>query len=89
MSASPIRTFFGWILMAVGGLIALTCGLCTVAGVTIGLHQRRTDPHNIISATALVQMSLVFGGAALGGIGLFVGGLQLTKKPRTGGDHGR
>ena len=56
----PVQRFFGAALMAVGGLIALLCGLCTVAYAGVALIAMAMNTSNL-----QLMLSGVFGGALL------------------------
>jgi hypothetical protein len=73
---SVIR-FFGWLLMAMGGLIALTAGACTliVGGQMIwaSLQYAQGIPGSLF-------LILIFGGVPIMvGIGLFIAGRALAR----------
>jgi hypothetical protein len=69
---APLRRFFGWILLLVGGLIATLCGLCTAVFFVTGLFGDRS----------YVVLSLVIGGLPTAlGFGLFVAGRSLLRPP--------
>lgn len=75
-----MKVFFGWILMAVGGLIALTCGLCTLGVAAYGVSGQAGSPPGPMS---VVMMALIFGGVpTAAGVGLFILGLRLTRGPK-------
>ncbi len=70
----PMRSFFGWLLLLVGGLMMTLCGLCTAVFFVAGLM-----PHGDASFTA---MSLFIGGIPTAiGVGLFIAGRSLTRPP--------
>jgi len=71
----PGRTFFGYVLVAVGGLMTALCGLCTatfmVAAVVPG------------GDTSFFVMALVIGGIPTGiGVALFVAGRAVLRHPK-------
>lgn len=76
--ASATRRFFGALLMAVGGLIALLCGGCGALFVFGGLISMFTS--NPQDAPLIAGMGLVVGGVpAAIGVGLFLAGRSLGK----------
>jgi hypothetical protein len=76
MSGSPIKTFLGWCLMAAGGLIAISAGLCT-AWVVIS-----TAGSGAGATAALAAVSLLFSALPIAiGVGLFVVGRDLSRRP--------
>jgi hypothetical protein len=56
----PVQRFFGAALMAVGALIAVLCGLCTVAYAGVALIAMAMNTSNL-----QLLLSGVFGGALL------------------------
>jgi hypothetical protein len=86
ISPSPVKVFFGWCLMAVGGLIALTCGLCTFGFVVVGVigafGRYGGGPFSMISS---LLAALMFGGLpTLVGAGVFIAGREMTLKREPG-----
>lgn len=82
ISPSPLKIFFGWLLMAVGGLIALTCGLCTL-GFTFGCTMAAiaAGPHTDQNWLGSGMLGLAIGAPPTAiGAGLFVLGLKLARK---------
>ncbi len=78
---SPAVVFLGWLLMAVGALIALTTGACT-AWVLAGLFANGSGGYGSAGGWAL--LSLLFGGVpCLVGLGLFFGGRRLARPLKT------
>lgn len=82
-----VRRFFGNLLMAVGGLIVLTCGLCsagilltTLLDVGSGSLNVGELIHSILSVLGLITIG---GGvpAAIGG-SLFLWGRRLRNGPK-------
>jgi hypothetical protein len=72
--------FFGWLMMAAGGLIALTTGACTLY-VLAGLMANGSGGYGTTGEWAV--MALVIGGLpCLIGVGLFFGGRKLSRPPR-------
>ncbi|HET6971377.1 MAG TPA: hypothetical protein VFH92_09650 [Phenylobacterium sp.] len=79
---SPVRRFFGGLLMVVGGLMMGLCGLCTavflVASVFDGGGGRELG-----GGGELAIMALVIGGIPTAiGVGLFVAGRSLLRTGR-------
>jgi len=67
-----VRRFFGYVLMAVGGLIALLCGGCTLVFLASGIGQ--------LALTAIVTAALVVGGIPTAvGVVLFALGRRMAK----------
>jgi hypothetical protein len=72
--------FFGWLIMAAGGLIALTTGACTLY-VLAGLMTDGTGGYGTTGEWVL--LALVIGGLpCLIGVGLFFGGRKLSRPSR-------
>ena len=74
----PVRRFFGGLLMAVGGLIAALCGLCSLLFVGTMMFDGALFREGDIFGLALAVV--VFGGVP-GGIGwvLFLIGRKLRR----------
>ncbi|HYD28965.1 hypothetical protein [Brevundimonas sp.] len=73
--------FFGLLMMAAGGLIALTTGACTLYVVLAGLMANGSGGYG--TTGEWVVMALVIGGLpCLIGVGLFLGGRKLSRPPR-------
>jgi hypothetical protein len=73
---NPVAVFFGWLLLAVGVLIAGTAGLCTLA--VLGSTFPHAAPAEFIG---MAVMALIFGGVpASVGVGLFFIGKMLLRK---------
>jgi hypothetical protein len=71
-----MKAFFGWLLIAAGGLIAVTCGLCTLsfAGIMIS--------GNLSALPGSLGLCLMFGGPPIAlGVGLILIGRSLVRKP--------
>jgi hypothetical protein len=85
----PIRRFFGAALMAVGGLIALLCGLCTLGWtgfVIFGMATSHdTSAASIIGGTLMITLFVGVVPTALG-VALFIAGRNLRRPnpPQTG-----
>jgi hypothetical protein len=70
---ATVAQFFGWLLMAVGGLIMLTAGGCSVFVLLSSLGYPEGLP-------GMLMMILMFGGVPiLVGLGLFLAGRHLAK----------
>lgn len=77
----PVVQFLAWLLMAVGVLIALTTGGCTLY-VLAGLAANGSGGYG--STAEWVLLSLFVGGLpCLVGIALFFGGRRLSRPPGT------
>lgn len=73
---SPTQRFFGGLLMAVGVLIMLASGLCSVAFIAMLMG----EGGNANDALQLLIAVAVFGGIPFAlGVGLFVGGRALRR----------
>jgi len=71
----PGARFLGWILVAMGGLVALLCGLCTLVTAGIGV----LTP----SGWMLALYALILGGLpTAGGVALVMVGRRLIRGPR-------
>ena len=66
----PVVAFFGAGLMAIGGLVALLCGLCTVWFVVGGLVDIFTTPRQIPRVLLLSALPV---GVVLGGLPTVIG----------------
>lgn len=78
---SPLIRFLAWLLMAVGVLVAVTTGACTLY-VLAGLAANGSGGYG--STGEWVLLSLFIGGLpCLIGIALFFGGLRLSRPSRT------
>jgi len=72
-----VAKLFGALLMAVGGLIAGLCGLCSAGVVIITI----SDGSNGIGSS--MMLALIFGGPPIVvGIGLFLWGRSLWRGPK-------
>jgi len=79
--------FFGLVLMAVGGLIAATCGLCTLVVAGGGLVALVASGANVLQglpgALTILVTALVIGGAPAGvGVLLFIAGRRMFRRGR-------
>jgi hypothetical protein len=80
---SPVARFFGGLLMAVGGLIAVTSGLCSLAILTMGAVSSGNDLGDSIPLVLLV------GGIPFGiGLALFFIGRRLYRGSPPNQRHG-
>lgn len=79
---SPTRRFFGALLMAIGGLMAVLCGGCGATFIVVALVTMFTATAQ--DAPMLAGMGLVIGGVpAAMGVGLFwVGRRMRGEAPR-------
>ena len=76
------RSFFGAALMAVGGLIALLCGLCTLTYFVMGANSLGKGGEEGSYAPIMMIASLLMGGVPTAvGVGLFFAGRGL-RRPR-------
>lgn len=74
------RSFFGAALMAVGGLIALLCGLCTLTYFVMGASDLAKGGEAGVYAPIMMIASLLMGGVPTAvGVGLFVLGRGLRR----------
>ena len=85
----PIKRFFAAALMAIGGLIALLCGLCTLGwtGFVIVALTTSRDKSTAAAFGGTLLITLFVGVLpTLFGVGLFVAGrgLRRPNPPRTG-----
>jgi hypothetical protein len=90
MSGAPHRMtatrFFGGLLMAAGGLIAVSAGLCSVVVSIMGLGESGSTVEMITSGLPLV---LLFGGVPIAiGLALFFIGRGLYRERLGGGQPG-
>jgi hypothetical protein len=91
MSATPpprmtATRFFGGLLMAAGGLIAVSAGLCSVIFSIMGLRESGLSKELF---TVGVPLVLVVGGVPIAiGLALFFVGRMLYREPPTGGQTG-
>jgi hypothetical protein len=75
-----IARLFGFLLMAVGGLITLLSGLCSLGFLLATIESVVRAP---ASVAPMIGLILVFGGVPLAvGVGLFVLGRSLTRPRR-------
>lgn len=82
---APVRRFWSWLLIMVGGLVTALCGTCTafyvVAGIVDASHP---GPENY--GGAVLVAALVLGGLpTLVGALLLWWGLRLRRAPRPPG----
>lgn len=76
-AGAALRKFFGGLLMAIGGLMALTCGLCTgYFGIlsVIELFQNGASSFSDIAPVMLIGLL-----ATIAGIAMVWGGIQLMR----------
>jgi hypothetical protein len=72
-----MKAFFGYILMAVGALIAVLCGLCTVVWLVAGFRDLFRDE-------SLGLLTLIVGVLPTSiGVGLFLWGRSLARVPES------
>ena len=75
---SPVRKFFGGALMAVGGLIAALCGLCTLGIIGFGLVDTLGNGSSADDLVGGVAVVSIIGGIPTGlGVLLFMWGRRL------------
>jgi hypothetical protein len=88
---NALKRFFGYVLMAVGGLITVLCGGCTLiwfAGVTwsvlaSGIHGSLNISGYVSGFPGLVVITMVVGGLPTAiGIALLVAGRNMAKDER-------
>ena len=67
-----LRSFFGWMLLLIGGLMTALCGLCTAVFFVGGLIDRGDASFSVLS--------IFIGGIPTAiGLGLFIGGRALLR----------
>jgi hypothetical protein len=80
---SPVQKFFGAALMAVGGLIAGLCGLCTVGVIGFGLVDTLGSGSGADDLVGGIVMVSIIGGIPTGlGVLLFLWGRNLYAPAR-------
>lgn len=80
MTTSPTKRFFGALLMAVGGLIAGLCGLCTGGFIVVFLVLAFRGNSDFDSPMGAILFPLMQGGVPiLIGLGLFFIGRRLYR----------
>ncbi len=88
---NAIQRFFGYVLMAVGGLITVLCGGCTIIwfggvlwnAVLSGIHGDGDLSGYVRGLGALVVITMVVGGLPTAiGMALFVAGRRMAKNER-------
>ncbi len=82
------RQFFGTLLMAIGGLIASLCGLCTLGwvGLTLAMTVRMWSRTGLTDLASSLAVTFVVGVVPTGfGVMLFAAGRSLRRpsRPRT------
>jgi ABC-type Fe3+ transport system permease subunit len=76
-SGRAVAKLFGALLMAVGGLMAGLCGLCS-AGVVV-----MSGANGVGGAAPAMMLALIFGGPPIViGVGVFLGGRSLWRGPK-------
>lgn len=77
---NPALVFFGWLLMGIGGLIAVTAGACTVIFAVPAVQSSLEYPEGL---PGTLLMLFIFGGIPLlFGIALFIAGRAIAGGPR-------
>ena len=80
---SPVVRFFGWLLMGIGALIAVTTGACTVYSLTTLVTGATGGSGDYGAAGGWALIVLLVGGIpCLVGVGLFFIGRQILKPPK-------
>lgn len=76
---NPAVIFFGWLLMGIGGLIAVTAGACSLYFVVSMLGNGAGGPDGFVN---VLFMTLIFGGIpiAVGAALIFAG--RAISRPR-------
>jgi len=75
---SPVQKFFGGALMAVGGLIAALCGLCTLGVIGFGVFDTFGGGSSADDLVGGIVMVSIIGGIPTGlGVLLFMWGRRL------------
>jgi len=82
--ASSVAKLFGALLMAVGGLIAVLSGLCSLAFLGTMIQNSVQHPGQSGQIVGLLLVVLFFGGVPISvGVGLFIIGRHLFRGRRT------
>lgn len=77
---NPVVVFLGWLLMGIGGLIAVTAGACSAIFAIPAVLSSLEYPGGL---PGMLVMVLIFGGVPiLFGIGLFVAGRAIARPSR-------
>ncbi|MFT4913672.1 MAG: hypothetical protein ACI9YM_002273 [Brevundimonas sp.] len=77
---SPVAALLGWLLIAVGGLIATTAGACSVFALAAALSGGDTFIDSLGTALPII---LPVGGIPLAiGVGLVVLGRRMSARPK-------
>jgi hypothetical protein len=78
----PVGRFFGGLLMAIGGLIAVTSGLCSLAVTAIGLGSNLSDASAFMTIlTAGLPFLLGIGGIPFViGLAMYFAGRSLYRR---------
>lgn len=79
---SPVVQFLGWLLVAVGVLIALTAGACSLIFMVVFLPAGTSNYFGDLGDMILLLLT-VGGVPLLIGLALFFGGLRLSRPSRT------
>ena len=78
--ADPVVKLFGAMLMAVGGLIAILSGLCSLGFLGVLITNAFHSPAGAGSALAMSPLVLLFGGVPFAvGAAVFIVGRKLFK----------
>jgi len=73
--------FFGWLLMGIGGVIALSAGACTLIFGVQMIQSSLQYPQSVSGSLFLI---LIFGGIPIGvGVGLFIAGRALARSGKS------
>ncbi len=73
----PAVRFFGWLLMGIGGLIALTAGACSLVFLVSMLSSSGDGLDGLVSALGLL---LLFGGVPIAvGLALIFAGRAISR----------
>lgn len=79
----PVQKFFGAALMAVGGLVAALCGLCTLAVIGFGSIDALASGSNRADLVSAILVAGLIGGVPAGlGVLLFIWGRRLFAPAR-------
>ena len=74
---SPAVRFFGWLLMGIGGLIALTAGACSLVFLVSMLSSGGDGLDGLVNALGLL---LLFGGIPIAvGLALIFAGREISR----------
>jgi hypothetical protein len=81
---TPVERFFGWLLVAVGGLMALLCGACTLTFWGVSFFGAIGGQPDALGAMAglFVMVAIIGGLPTVGGVVLVWAGWRIVH-PKT------